>query len=1546
MLDSKWSARLSLGGILAAICLALYLSSRHSYLLFHSLIEIVTIAVAFTLFVLTWNSRAYLNNGYLRLLGTGYAFIALIDLIHTLAYKGMNVFPGYDANLPTQLWIAARYLQAVTLLLAPLCLARKFDDRAILAASMASAALLLVLVFSGYFPACFIEGQGLTSFKIASEYLISALLLVSLWLLHRQREFFAPRVFLLTAASIVFTVLSELSFTTYVSVYGAANMVGHFAKLAAFYLLYRAVLVTGFKAPVELIFRDLKEAEAALRKAHDSLEEKVRARTAELRDSEQSYRSLIEKVQTAIVLHDGQGVVLSCNPLAEALLGVSAGQLLGKVLSDTEWHFLREDGAILPPTEYPVRRVLASQQPLRGYLVGIRQAQREAVTWVLVNAEPEFDAAGNIRLVIVSFIDISQRQQAEAALHRLNRELRAISNCNQTLMHAEDEATLLNDICHIVCDEAGYRLAWVGYAEHDAAQSIRPVAWAGADSAYIAGAKPSWAADAAYGQGPAGTCIRSGQPYYVPDLAGDPHLTPWRQTALQQGYRSVVALPLKDDGGAVFGVLVIYSDELDAVSASELRLLEELAGDLAFGIVTLHTRLERRRAEELLTRREREFHSLVENIPDFIARFDSGGRHIYVGPSVAQLFGVAESTLLGKTHRDPAVPGDPARKEAMYQAICQVVSSGQAAVLEDRWITESGERAMETRLIPERDGAGDVTSVLGIARDITERRQAEQALHRLNRELRAISTCNQTLMHAQDEPTLLNDICRIVCEKAGYRMAWVGYAEHDEAKSLRPVAWAGEDSGYIEQARLTWADTELGRGPSGMAIRNGETASIDDFASDPKAAPWREAARQRGYRSSISLPLKGENGHTFGILNIYSGETSSFTAPEKRLLEELAGDLAFGIAVLRARIERNQAHELIEKRILALTRPMEDEAIAIEELFNLDEMQRIQDEFASAMGVASMITRPDGTPITAPSNFTYLCSEIIRKTERGCANCSRSDAAIGRYHPAGPIVQRCLSGGLWDAGASMSVGGKHIANWLIGQVRDETQTEESMRAYAREIGADETAVIAAFHKVPAMPRARFEQMARALFTMANQLSSAAYQNVQQARFITERKAAEKEIEHLAFYDLLTQLPNRRLLQDRLQQAMSDSSRSQHRGALLFIDLDNFKILNDTCGHDVGDQLLIEVAHLLSTCVREVDTVSRLGGDEFVVMLKDLGENPQEAAAQAKGVGEKILAELNRPYTIAGRVHHSTPSIGITLFLGAENSQEELLKQADIAMYQAKSAGRNTLRFFDPEMQASLAARADLESSLRRAIEERQFVLHYQPQVAGIGNIVGAEALLRWQHPERGMVSPAQFIPLAEETGLILPIGQWVLEEACTQLTLWAANAPTAGLSLAVNVSAHQFHQPDFVARVLEVLENTGAPAHRLKLEMTESMVLDNVEDTIAKMQALKRYGVGFSMDDFGTGYSSLSYLTRLPLDQLKIDQSFVRNLPDSANDALVTQAIITLANSLGLAVIAEGVESEAQRQFLSQHGCPVFQGYLFSKPVSVANFESLLGGGS
>jgi len=438
--------------------------------------------------------------------------------------------------------------------------------------------------------------------------------------------------------------------------------------------------------------------------------------------------------------------------------------------------------------------------------------------------------------------------------------------------------------------------------------------------------------------------------------------------------------------------------------------------------------------------------------------------------------------------------------------------------------------------------------------------------------------------------------------------------------------------------------------------------------------------------------------------------------------------------------------------------------------------------------------------------------------------------------------------------------------------------------------------------------------------------------------ITEQKEAEDKIHALAFYDPLTQLANRRLLQDRLEQALLASQRSQNHGALMMLDLDNFKTINDTRGHALGDQLLVEVAQRISASLRGMDSVARTGGDEFVVMVENLGQDAHQAARQAELVAEKVRIALCLPYQLDGRQFHSSTSIGITLFCTQESDFPALMRQADLALYQAKDAGRNAIRFYEATMQEAVEHKASREDGLREAVARQELTLYYQPQVDQYGRITGAEALVRWITASGTFISPGEFIPLAEESDLILHIGAWVLETGCAQLKRWQSQPATAQLKLAINVSARQFRDPLFEAQVQDAIARHGIAPSGLKLELTESMVLDDISHVVERMHALRRLGLSFALDDFGTGYSSLSYLRQLPLDQLKIDQSFVRDLASGTQGSAILKAIIDMGTSLQLEIIAEGVETEEQRQFLTQSGCALFQGYLFYRPVPIDKF--------
>ena len=435
---------------------------------------------------------------------------------------------------------------------------------------------------------------------------------------------------------------------------------------------------------------------------------------------------------------------------------------------------------------------------------------------------------------------------------------------------------------------------------------------------------------------------------------------------------------------------------------------------------------------------------------------------------------------------------------------------------------------------------------------------------------------------------------------------------------------------------------------------------------------------------------------------------------------------------------------------------------------------------------------------------------------------------------------------------------------------------------------------------------------------------------------TSREAAELRL------DQLTGLPTRKLLMDQLKRARAVSARNSSYGGLMLIDMDRFKVLNDTHGHDFGDMLLREVARRLTSSLRAGDTVARLGGDEFVLVLVDIGRSVNEAAASAEAIGNKLVSLLSQPYQLGNLTHGSGASIGITLFTGDGVSAEDLLKQADLAMYKSKDSGRNVCQFFDPQMEMSMHQRAELDKELRRGLAEEQLRLFYQPQVGPEGELMGVEALVRWEHPSRGLLLPSEFIYLAEDTGLILPLGQWVLASACKQLAAWATRPYTAQFTIAVNVSPRQFQQADFVERVVSTLRNTGADPTRLTLELTENLLVHDVDDVVEKMSGLKKIGVNFALDDFGTGYSSLYYLKRLPLDQLKIDRSFVRDVLIDPDDAAIAKTIVALAQTLGLKVIAEGIETEEQRAFLVSSNCHYYQGNLFSRPLPLQELEQLV----
>lgn len=738
---------------------------------------------------------------------------------------------------------------------------------------------------------------------------------------------------------------------------------------------------------------------------------------------------------------------------------------------------------------------------------------------------------------------------------------------------------------------------------------------------------------------------------------------------------------------------------------------------------------------------EKRLRALIENHPDHITRFDLQTRFSYVSPSVTALFGMDESTLLGKTLLECEQIATTAECEKIHQAIGQTLQQETACTLESQW---PNDRVIELRLVQEKDAIGEVSGVLCILRDITQQKRSEKTLLTLNRSLRLLSSCNQTLIHAANEQQLLNDICHLVIESGGYRLAWVGYPEQGSYQPLRIAAMAGERLTNTQTITLEQQTPEISLAVK--AFQSGRVQIIQDYPNAALLNSLGEMASQEGLLSCIALPLqvaiqKNQKQkaakQTIGVITTYASRTHAFSPEEVTLLDELANDLAFGIQSLRIR--------------------------------------------------------------------------------------------------------------------------------------------------------------------------------------------------------AEHRDAETKLEYLAHHDPLTGLPNRLLLRKRFEQFIQHANKREYGLAMLFLDMDNFKEINDSFGHAIGDALLIAVVGRLQRMLSEACILSREGGDEFVLLI-----NNTQAAETVAHTAQQILTAMQEPFEVSGNTLHASFSIGISLYPDDGKDFETLRKNADAALYLAKDCGRNTYRFFVSQMNADAQKRMRIQTDLHTALKNDEFLLHYQPQIRLCdGRISGIEALIRWQNADGKMLPPAEFIPIAEQSGLIIQMGQWVLREACRQLAAWHKQGHTH-LVVAVNLSSHQFRHGNIVETIRSALHDFGLPPRSLELELTESILIQDTESVISTLHTLKQIGVKLAIDDFGTGYSSLSYLKQLSVDKLKIDKSFIRDLHQDKDSAEIVRAIIQLGHILQLTVVAEGVETEQQLSFLTHCHCDQIQGYLFSRPVAAENIPEIL----
>lgn len=889
----------------------------------------------------------------------------------------------------------------------------------------------------------------------------------------------------------------------------------------------------------------------------------------------------------------------------------------------------------------------------------------------------------------------------------------------------------------------------------------------------------------------------------------------------------------------------------------------------------------------------------------------------------------------------------------------------------------------------EVDGGNTYTAIL---RDITQRKQAEAQAEKSQRLLQAISDAQSHFITGSEHRSTFDSVLKILLDYSCSEYGFIGEVFRDEAghpylkaHAITNIAWNAKTRALFEQHAEQGLEFRNLNTLFGKVMTTGKAVISNDPAHDPRAGGLPHG--HPAMHAFLGLPLYNgaEMIGMLGVANRRGGYDDKFCDE----LSPLAAACAGLIGSWREYGKRRQAEDALQQsnqRFEAVLKAVPDL------MFELDAQGNYLNVWGGrtdplAMPAHQMVGRNVEDVLPAPAaevvlgalaeaeetNFSFgrkikialpqgdkwfelsvakqategkarfvvLSRDITRRTQ----NEEGLQLAVSVYQSSREgILVTDENNEIIDVNPAFTV----LTGYTLDEVRGKNPRMFSSDRHDAEFYRQMWQSISesGYWQGEIWDKRRDgETHAKWLnISVIRHPDGSVFRHVAQFSDITEKKRQDEKIWAQANFDALTGLPNRSLLADRVHQAMSSGARSSMYGALLSLDLDHFKQLNDTFGHSMGDQLLTEVARRLSSCVREEDTVARMGGDEFIVVLNELSRDQNEAAVQAEIVGEKIRGELSRPYQLDKTEYHSSSSVGIALFRGHSDSYEALLAHVDVAMYQAKAKGRNAICFFDASMQVAIEQRSLLEAALRVALERGEFALHYQLQIDNAGNYVGVEALLRWQHPQLGMVSPAQFIPVAEESGLILPIGLWVLETACAQLARWQDMPAMRHLRIAVNVSVRQFREAAFVDQVKDVLQRAGIRPEVLKLELTESLVLDNVEECIAKMKALKALGLRFSMDDFGTGYSSLSYLSRLPIDQLKIDQSFVRDITTDRNDAAIVYTIISMGHSLGLDVIAEGVETQAQRDFLEQRGCMAYQGYLYSRPLPIDLLEQKLAG--
>jgi diguanylate cyclase (GGDEF)-like protein/PAS domain S-box-containing protein len=1272
------------------------------------------------------------------------------------------------------------------------------------------------------------------------------------------------------------------------------------------------------------------------------------------------YRSIFHQVPLGIVQTTVENRILEANPHLCGMLGYAAAELRNFTTRDLTHPEDRDKH------DHLRQRLLAG---LIDRFTAQKRFLRRDGQWIWTNRTVTLarDAANEAPYLIHVIEDITERKRTQDQLERLRRTREVLANCNRALVHAIDEAAMLAQVCRIAVASGGFKQAWIGLVTGDA---LRPV-YVAAHAGYGQDAPPMssptvWAADGSY-RGKMARVVASGEPCFERDVFTDPGCVDQRQHARHFGWGSSLTMPLAAEG-RILGAIEFNARETDAFDSDEIAMLAELAGDLSFGISALRTRLAREQAEAQAREHERRYQETFDQAAMGIVHTSLDGRYLKVNRRFCAMLGYAEDELIGRpaagfTHPDDQDKGRDFRW-SMWEGKLDNFQE------QKRYLRKDGTVLWTNRTVSlARDAAGKPMYFIRVIEDITERRSMEEndratfdnapvgIMHtaftdlrilRANRALAEMLGYSEAELLELTSTDLVHPDFRFT-DVGKYRPGLVdGTAQSfaSERKYLRkdgsPI-WVNRTVSLVKDAagkpdyyiRIIEDISERILSTQRRAMEHAVAKGLAEAATVEEAMPTliRTMCESAGWCYGTHWCWSDET-QTLVRNALWSGNEMAFEPGEEVPWTRLRGRNPGGligpawfegkpcwIEDMRSNTTFNRRHAALAFGFhSALSFPITADGvtIGIMEFFGRD-VRKPDEVLLATVGsigrqIGQFIQRKQAEQALRTSEERYrdifesspLPMLVRDDATRGIITVNQ--AAVDHYGYTREELLRMEVRDLWDPSEQ-----RHNEGNRRGQ-----RQQHIMQLKRRHVTKDGRRM-----EIEATARA-FELGGRRVWlTVLND--------------VTERIRAEQKLVHLAHYDVLTGLPNRVLFYERLKQALVQAARNRWITGVMFMDVDRFKNINDTLGHDVGDQLLRQVSERLAASVRASDTVGRLGGDEFAVVLANL-----TAREDAAIVAQKIMQNFDAPFRLSGSEIFVTISIGITLYPDDGTEQDALIKNADAAMYRAKEEGRNTYRYYTPDMSARALRLLTLEGSLRRALERDEFLLHYQPKAAvASGSITGVEALLRWRHPERGLVPPAEFIPVLEETGLIVQASEWVLNAACRQLVQWR-RAGIEPVPVAVNLSAREFLAPDLASTISRILRTHGLDPCLLELEITESSLMVNPDEAARTLEYLKRLGVGLSIDDFGTGYSSLSYLKRFPLDALKVDRSFVRDIPADANDAAITLAVISMAHSLGLKVIAEGVENPAQLAFLAQHGCDQVQGYYLARPVAAEACAGLL----